>query len=126
MRISLIVASNFYLSARFGLIELCFGYDALCYLISRAHDPMSPKCTNIFVSPKDVSQEDILKKGFLNGCLLRGRLLRGCLLKRRLLRGCFLNQPLEDVFQKDVCQKNVTIEWWQLCPWSWALVFDFQ
>ena len=55
MRISLIVASNFYLSARFGLIELCFGYDALCYLISRAHDPMSPKCTNIFVSPKDVS-----------------------------------------------------------------------
>ena len=44
VQISLIVASIFHISAVYGPIKLCFGYDAFvgfCYHISRAHVPIT-------------------------------------------------------------------------------------
>ena len=65
MQLFMIVASNFHISAIYGSIEFCFGYDALvglCYHNSKAHDPIN----------------------WSRGPLLRERLLRGHLLIGRL------------------------------------------
>ena len=85
VQISLIVTSISYISAVYGPIELCFGYNALiglCYHNFRAHDHM-----------------DWFRGPFLRGHLLRGGLSRWCLLRELLLRGrlfrvCFLNGRL--------------------------------
>ena len=72
MRISLIVASIFHISAVYGPIGLCFGYDApigTCYHNFRAHDPI-----------------DRFRGPLLRGRLFRQRLLSGCLLRGLLFR----------------------------------------
>ena len=79
-QISLIVASIFHISAVYGPIRFCFGYDALvglCYHTSGAHDPI-----NRFKGP------------LLEGHLLRKHLFRRHLLSRRLLIGCLSRQCL--------------------------------
>ena len=80
MQLFLIVASNFHISAIYGSIEFCFGYDALvglCYHNSKAHDPIN------------WSRGPLLRGRLLRGHLLRGRLLKGHLLRGGLLKGLF-------------------------------------
>ena len=80
VQISPIVASIFHISAVYGPIWLCFGYDA----------SIGP----FYHNPFDQFRGPLLRGCLLRGCLLRGRLLRGHLLRRCLLRGLLLRGRL--------------------------------
>ena len=113
VQISPIVALLFHISAVYGPIGLCFGYDAPigpCYHNFRAHDPI------------DRFRGPLLSRRLLRGHLLRGCLLRGLLLRGRLFRGCLFRVrfwvdfwedvswevSLADVCQDDVCKDDVS------------------
>ena len=91
MQLFMIVASNFHISAIYGSIEFCFGYDALfglCYHNSKAHDPIN-----------------WCRGPLLRGRLLRGHLLRECLLRGRLLRGHLLRGLLKGLLRGRLSRK---------------------
>ena len=85
VQISPIVASIFYISAVYGPIGLCFGYDA----------PIGPFFHNFRArEPIDRFRVPLLRRRFLRGYLLRGCLLKGLLLRGRRFRGCLFRVRL--------------------------------
>ena len=98
VQISPIVASIFHISAVYGPIGLCFGYDA----------PIG----HFYHDPIDRFRGPLLSRRLLRGHLLRGCLLRGLLSRRRLFRGCPFRVFWVDVSWEDVSWEHVS---WEVC-----------
>ena len=79
VQISPIIASISHISAVYGPIGLCFGYDA----------PIGPFYHNFRArEPIDQFRVPLLRRRFLSGYLLRGCLLKKLLLRGRRFKGC--------------------------------------